>query len=93
MTTDDKQDYYVKASKDAWLNLLHAERVRVTFNRVSDGAERIMDCTLVPKYLPMQTHIKEVVHRENPEVVAVWDINKEAWRSFRMDTVTAIEVL
>lgn len=57
----------------------------------TDGTVREMLCTLRPEYLPapsvaesLLTHNKR---EENPNVIAVWDINKGDWRSFRIDSI------
>jgi WYL_2, Sm-like SH3 beta-barrel fold len=63
----------------------------VTFIKV-DGDKRIMKCTLNEKYIPQAEPKKtDRVKKENPDVLAVWDLEKEGWRSFRLDTIIEIE--
>jgi hypothetical protein len=31
-------------------------------------------------------------HQENPDIIAVWDLEAGAWRSFRIDSVFYCEV-
>lgn len=61
----------------------------VTFTK-SDGTERVMACTLITAYLP-QRELKNVEQVQQPEVtptsVRVWDIDKNAWRAFKLDSV------
>lgn len=54
-----------------------------------DGTERRMICTLKPTLLPTQTDLEEVVQKKtpNPDVLAVWDLENQGWRSFRYDSV------
>lgn len=54
-----------------------------------DGTERRMRCTLKADLLPAQTDIEEAVQKKtpNPDILAVWDLEKEAWRSFRYDSI------
>lgn len=54
-----------------------------------DGSQRRMKCTLRRDLLPEQTDLEESVQKKtpNPEVLAVWDLDKEAWRSFRYDSI------
>jgi hypothetical protein len=46
-----------------------------------DGSLREMRCTLNEKYLPEMTK-SESTKKENPDVLAVWDIDSNGWRSF-----------
>ena len=62
---------------------------RVTFTK-KDGTERKMKCTLSEKHMPKVEFSKdaEAPKKEpNKEVVKCWDLEKEAWRSFRVDSV------
>lgn len=45
-----------------------------------DGSLREMRCTLNEKYLPTSTN--ESTKKDNPDVLAVWDIDSNGWRSF-----------
>jgi hypothetical protein len=66
--------------------------VNVTFTK-TDGSERIMKCTLNETLVP-QTEKKESGKSKtpNPEVCPVWDLELEAWRSFRWDSITKLEL-
>ena len=64
---------------------LHEGVVNVRFIK-KDGTERSMRCTLQSQYLPEQTTAGSE-RKENPDTLAVWDLEKEAWRSFRFDSV------
>jgi len=48
-----------------------------------------MLCTLNPDLLPAQIDIEESVQKktQNPDILAVYDLEKEGWRSFRYDSV------
>ena len=75
-------------SNDEQVNLTELLRsgiVEVTFTKV-DGTERVMRCTLQQQYLPESIE-KEGVKVRNPDVQSVWDIDINAWRSFRFDSV------
>ena len=75
--------------RDTLIKNLQKQAMRITFTKVN-GEERIMDCTLQEHMIP-QTG--ESNHKENETVLPVFDINKGEWRSFRLDSVTNIEVL
>ena len=54
-----------------------------------DDTIRDMRCTLGAGYLPV-TEEKEIKRKENTEVLAVWDIDKSAWRAVRYDSIKEI---
>lgn len=85
-TTPDQND-------TAWRNdylkqALLDDVVEVLFVK-KDGTERRMVCTLKPDLLPVQTDLEEAVQKKtpNPDVLAVWDLENQGWRSFRYDSV------
>lgn len=69
--------------------LLHASVRTVTFTK-TNGEERVMRCTLMESALP-PANPDAAPHKVNDEVLAVWDVEKEGWRSFRLDSVTQVE--
>jgi hypothetical protein len=77
-------------SKD-WLKTLLRERsVTVTFEK-KDGSERKMCCTLSEEEIPPSKAPKGTGKKENSDSLAVFDLEKEEWRSFRWDSVKKIE--
>jgi hypothetical protein len=80
-------------SNTSWRNdylkqALLSDVVEVLFVK-KDGTERRMVCTLKPDLLPAQTDLEEAVQKKtpNPDVLAVWDLENQGWRSFRYDSV------
>lgn len=65
----------------------------------ANGEMRVMKCTLRPSNMPSLTeeqiqHLNEQHEKpENKDVIAVWDIEVNGWRSFRVDSVTYFEML
>lgn len=57
--------------------------------RKKDETIREMSCTLSENFLPKLEWSKEQksLKTENEEVVSVWDLDKLAWRSFRLDSL------
>jgi hypothetical protein len=70
--------------------LLKENIAEVVFTKV-DGTSRTMRCTLMEKFLPAQKDIEQYTIRKSS--IAVWDLDKEAWRSFRIDSVNTITVV
>jgi hypothetical protein len=64
--------------------------VNVTFTK-KDGTERLMKCTLQEGVVVPHEKTTERVKEENNEILAVWDLDKNAWRSFRLDSIKTIE--
>lgn len=74
---------------DEYKKILTENICKVTFEK-KDGTEREMTCTLIPNMLP------EIIQNENEnkpkrnlsdDVVRCFDLEKNAWRSFKPETV------
>ncbi len=73
--------------------LLKQHVVEIKFKKV-DGSDRMMLCSLRKEYLPEQTEKKERKDKkENLNSLAVWDIEKDGFRSFRIDSVIDYEIV
>lgn len=62
----------------------------------ADGTSRKMMCTLMPEYLPAMAigeTVRHVPRKENDDTLAVWDLEKDAWRSFRVDSIVKISYI
>lgn len=70
--------------------LLRTDIVTVTFTK-KDGSKREMICTTIPDYLPMPEAITGNLSKPSEDVVTVWDLEQNGWRSFRFDSVKSIE--
>ena len=76
------------------LKALQKGQVTVTFKKVDTGEIRVMPCTLNPEILEANGGtIKINYSANNMDVFPVWSLDKNAWRSFILDTVEAWEVL
>ena len=71
-------------------SMLRGGPCMVQFTKV-DGTTRHMKCTLSEALVPPSDPNKVKVKKHNPDVLAVWDLEKEDWRSFRYDTLLEIE--
>lgn len=77
-------------TKEDIKNLAIKGIIKVRFQK-TDGTIRNMRCTLNPKYLPVQTDLEEHTTKENSTILAVWDLDKEGWRSFRINSVLKVD--
>lgn len=60
--------------------------VTVEFTKVGTGELRVMPCTLNREL--SNNNVPEVLEqREEGDNLVVWCLDKDAWRSFRVDTV------
>lgn len=69
----------------------------VTFEK-ADGTEREMLCTLLDQFLPsLVTNTNDPVdfpkqRRVSDESIAVWDLERQDWRSFRFDRMKKMKI-
>ena len=67
----------------------------VRFTKV-DGTTRDMRCTLKEDLLPETVASDTEINRNrkpNDSVQVVWDLDKKAWRSFRIDSVLEMQLV
>ncbi len=72
--------------------LLQDNTLSVLFTK-KDGTQRTMLCTLNTDLLPVADkkegdEVKKE-KKQNEESLAVWDLEKNAWRSFRIDSIVS----
>jgi len=80
----------VEAMREDLKNSLRTKIGTVTFTK-QNGEERVMRCTLQDSILPKQIDLEEAVQKKGPtDSLAVWDMDKNAWRSFRYDSVISV---
>jgi hypothetical protein len=78
--------------REYFTDLLSANDCEVTFTKV-DGSVRVMNCTLRSEALPARDPASLNESREsNPEVIKVFDLDKQSWRSFKVANVTNIAI-
>ena len=76
---------------EALRELLKTDLVTIVFTK-SDGTKREMHCTMLPEYLPaMNEPNPNIKYGPSPTVVTVWDLEQNAWRSFKFDSLLSIE--
>ncbi len=76
--------------REALVKSLQKNIMSVVFTK-KNGDERTMHCTLSEYILPEITG--DSTKKENLEVVTVWDIDKDAWRCFRLDSIKDLKVI
>jgi hypothetical protein len=76
-------------NRDTLLAMLESRIVEIKFRKENNDL-RVLRGTLREDMLPTQTASKHA-HKDNPEVVTLWDLDAAGWRSVRTDRI--IEVL
>ena len=69
--------------------------IKVRFIKVN-GDERVMNCTLHESILPekpIDGYPSTIKRKENKDVLSVWDIDSDGWRSFRLDSIKEFKVI
>lgn len=73
-----------------WLQgVLKMHTVNLTF-RKKDDTIRKMKCTLIESMLPVIEKKTDRVRKENNDVISIFDLEKNEWRSCRYDSIESI---
>jgi hypothetical protein len=80
---------------DELKSVLQLNVANVTFTK-KNGDKRVLNCTLIPDHLPA-IEVKEgeekTERKVNTDVLSVWDLENEGWRSFRLDSLEKVEII
>lgn len=74
-----------KVTRDEMLDKLREKECRVIFTKIN-GEERDMVCTLKMEMIPEEKQPK-TGKEYNTDVIRAFDVNKQEFRSFRVDNV------
>ena len=78
-------------NRDDIKNTLRSGIHQVVFTK-KDGTERAMMCTLSESIIPQEHKPKEGnTHKVNDSVLAVFDVEKQGWRSFTIADVKSVQ--
>ena len=72
--------------------LLELNICKVSFTK-QDGTVRDMVCTLKDSIIVPHEKKTDRVKTENNNIMAVWDAEKNAWRSFKIDSIISFQPL
>ena len=79
-------------TREQLIETLKTHKCTVEFTKLN-GEKRTMPCTLNPAFMPEQPVLEgKVAKKTNDNVISVWCLDKAAWRSFRVDSVTSIQL-
>ena len=100
--TEDEPVYYISAQgleaitdlRESYLSDLRSSDCEVVFIK-KDGSKRTLKCTLREDVLNNLVFADKtptegrVARKPSVDTISAWDLEKEAWRSFRLDTVVS----
>jgi hypothetical protein len=83
-------------NKSELKEILSKSIATVVFEK-KDGTIREMKCTLKEDICSLKENITEtspttIQRKENENALSVWDIEKSAWRSFRIDSIKEVSL-
>lgn len=86
------KDGKMEHTKESIRSQLHQSVMNIKFTK-TDGSLREMICTLQESFTIPYERKTEKQKPENNDTLAVWDVEKHAWRSFRVSSVISAEVV
>ena len=78
--------------KESLKSILQKHIVKLNFTK-ADGSQRIMTCSLREDIIKPYDKKTEKTKKPNEKVLAVWDIDKEAFRSFKIESLIDYQVI
>lgn len=91
VTATPAKNIFIDDESKNWLKtLLRETEVTIKFVK-KDGSERKMVCTLLESKIPEEKQPKNTGKKQSDESLAVFDVEKQDWRSFRWDSINTIE--
>lgn len=78
--------------RDALKALVSTNHAEITFVK-KDGSDRTMICTTKSSSIPEDKQpVTESAVKENTDILRVYDLENEGWRSFRVDSVKSFTI-
>lgn len=89
--TDNKTNAFqqIPEARNWLIGVLKDHDVEITFTK-KDGSVRVMKCTLDEAKIPTHEKKTDRVKAANDEVLPVYDLEAQGWRSFRLDSITHV---
>ena len=72
-------------------DLARSNIISVTFIK-KNGEMRTMKCSLKDEYIDGEAKKSTSIRKPNYDVLPVWDLDINEWRSFRIDSVKGVEI-
>jgi len=85
-------DFDLNTTKLSISKLLRLVEATVTFTK-KDGTERVMRCTLKEGVVVPHERKTDRIKEPKDDILPVWDIDAQAWRSINVPNILSIEVV
>ena len=85
----NKEDVITNAI-DFWKKIYEYQEVQIRFIK-KNGEERVIKCTLQEGKFPLYEKKTDREKTPNKDILSVWDLEKEEWRSFKLDSIKNVE--
>ena len=82
----------MEINREMLVKNLKKMNAEATFTKLN-GDVRVIKCTLQESVVPPKPTSPAASKVVNPDVLPVWDTEKEAWRSFRYNTITNVKFM
>lgn len=84
--------FYTAEAPDAIRQMLSKDVRTIVFRKIN-GEIREMLCTLDPTIIPPapKTAVARMAQPKPPNLISVWDVNANGWRSFYVDSIIEIK--
>jgi hypothetical protein len=83
----------IEMTRNEMLDMLRTSICTVSFTKVN-GETRDMKCTLIENFIPEKQrpsgNLQNIQYSE--EVIRVFDVDKQEWRSFKVNLVNSIQI-
>ena len=89
--TEAKERDLMILTRNELIEALQAHKCIVKFTKL-DGTVREMPCTLREDIVPKYEHKTAKAKQPNDKVLSVWCLDKNEWRSFRVDSVQELRL-
>ena len=95
MSETTELNAFMTTEGQEWLKtILKTNEVQINFTK-KDGTQRVMTCTLNPDVIPQKVTESQVIEgkterAKSVDSLAVYDVEKQGWRSFRWDSITSV---
>jgi hypothetical protein len=88
--TENEKPFLTEEGQEWLRGVLRTSVAKITFKK-KDGTERVMNCTLQEDKLPVFEAKNSEDRKQVESALAVFDMDKQSWRSFRWDSITSVE--
>ncbi len=79
-------------TKESIRSLLKNNVLKVVFTK-TDGSVREMRCSLQEQFIEVYEKKTDKVKPENDNIISVWDLDNNGWRSFKVDSIQSVSFI